>query len=297
MSVTVTKFKLEGQGFQGVKVSGTETREKDGMNVIVDVELKYKVPLPTEIFQTVQRLKRYMLDLCGYWHPSFDEFIKQGHLVDQPQEGDQLKMYQHLMQLMDSAEVTGVVNKDAFFIITGKLTNMVGGVVGLSTPLAGPSSGYDRWDFLNRGCRQCLTEIQEYVNERKLRLMAPKQYALFDEKDPERIEQFNSMSDQELLQTQIKNLESKGAIVLMPDDFGHEDAGPTGPTEETGETAPAGEKVEENLAAEIPEGEIPPVEMIAEEPAEEPPAGETDIEEIMAEEQLKNMVDEIPAQE
>lgn len=276
MSVTVNKFKLEGRGFQGVKITGTETREKDGMMVVVDIDMNFKVPLPTEIFNMVQRLKRYMLDLCGYWHPSFDEFIKQGRMVDMPQEGDKLKMYQHLMQLMDSAEVTGVAKKDAFFIITGKLTNVVGGIVGLSTPLTGPSNGYDRWDFLNRGCRSCLEEVEKFVNDRRLRLMPAKQYALWDEKDPEKIEQFESMSDDELLQVQIKNLESKGAIVMMPSDFGHDDADHSGPAGEKGPSeAPAGEQQDthESIMADIPEGKNAPQIQSEEapEPVEEEP--------------------------
>lgn len=219
MSVTVNKFKLEGRGYQGVKVSGTETRDKDGFMVVVDIDMNFKIPLPTEIFNMVQRLKKYMLDLCGYWHPGFDQFIKQGQLTDMPVEAHLRPVYHHLMQLMDSAEVSGVVRKDSFFILTGKLTNIIGGTVGLSTPLTGPSSGYDRWDQLSRGCYECLTQVQNFVNERRLRMMSARQYALFDEKDPEKIDQYESMTDEQLIEVQIKNLESRGCIVMMPSDY------------------------------------------------------------------------------
>jgi hypothetical protein len=226
MSVKVNKFKLEGRGTYGIKVSGQETRPKDGFMVVVDIDMHFKIPLPTEIFATVQRLKKYMLDLCGYWHPSFEEFIKQGRIVDQPLEGDRLKMYDHLTRLMESAEVTGVVRKDAFFIITGKVTNALGATVGVSSPLTGPSSGYDRWDFINRGCRACLDEVEKFVNDRRLRLMQAKQYALWGEKDPEKIDQYESMTDEELLEVQIRNLESRGAIVMLPEDFKASDEAP-----------------------------------------------------------------------
>ena len=215
----VNKFKLLSNGVKGISATGIEHKIKDNSEVLADVTVSLKIPLPGELTSMVQRLKKYFLEIMNYWDPKMDLFLEKGVMVDY-NEGFDKDLYNRALFLMGRIKVSGVVRKDASYCLTGSLATTNGQVMGLSTPMISFKDGYLSFDKLQFGCEKCLTEVAGYIMDKKLKMMQPRQFMLqlFDE-DKDKIEEIKNMSDEEVKQLQIKELEKQGVFVMTGDDF------------------------------------------------------------------------------
>lgn len=217
----INKFKLIGDdGVKGISVSGIEHKIKDGVEVLASISgLELKIPVPSDLSMLVQRLKKYLLEIMNYWESDMDLFYKAGTLSDYDKSFDKT-MYDRAHLHFSRVKVTGVNRKDASYQLTGKIITVNNQIIGFSTPLISFKDGYQNFDKMQFGCEKCLTEVSQFIVEKKLRMMGSRQYMMeLWKDDQEKVEDIKGMNEQELTDLQIKDLERKGAFVMMAGDI------------------------------------------------------------------------------
>ena len=213
----IIKFKLIDEGYSGITISGTERRIKDNfaMNIGVD-NLTFKVPMPDDIITLTQRMKKYFLDLTGYWEERFDAYHEKGRISTEISTDQDAADAQRAKWLFDNTFITGLGENSGKWIITGTIKNMYNKKIGLATPAIGPDDQYSSFIKLRTGCHSIIEVINKWVDERKLRMMSERQIAMkLFEDDIERIEEISGMSDEQVKEIAMKHIEKQGGIVPL----------------------------------------------------------------------------------
>jgi hypothetical protein len=221
--MNIEKFKLVDNGFGGIQCEGTDVKMKDGIQVLLDFSIKYRVPLPVDLITMVQGLKYYFLFLTDLLpedsrkHFDFELGIPRLINMDLVKEK---KSYAYVARLMDKLTITGMRFTDDDLIITGKMVGYDEAVFAINTPLL-------RWSLVTMGieedmkdlCQKIKKSITQFIEEVKLRKMEPRQYLLnLFEKNADELARVKALSDEDAEKEQIENLEKKGFIVVKKED-------------------------------------------------------------------------------
>lgn len=216
--MNVEKFKLVDDGYGGIQLWGTELKKKENGMIPVEAHLKFKVPIPNEVKESIQKMKLFFLQLTGYWETRYAAYLNE-HFEVKDLEDDS-DGYIRAVHLFDMVKITGLTRKDGF-VITGKIVNIYGQTIGLASPRITNEGSYTSYDHFAQIANECITVIEDFVNASKINMMEPKQYALNLYKDAEQhdLVEINNKTDAELIDIQRRDLEEKGYIVFNQDDL------------------------------------------------------------------------------
>lgn len=219
--MNIKKFKLVDEGFGGLQYEGSETRLKeDNTTVLVDFNNKYRVPVPSDIVSVVQGLKYYFLICTGLLPARTDDYFdlefNLPKLKDY-QSGFNKDMYGFVERLVRGLFITGFTYDGDKILITAKFENHDGLTFAVNTPLI-------TVDKVPMGLEADLTEllitirkeVVKFIEDVRLRKMAPKQYLMnLFEKDEEKKVEISSMSDEQAEKLQIEKLKEKGYVIFQ----------------------------------------------------------------------------------
>jgi len=215
----VEEFKLIDDGFNGISVIGKDTKKKGEFTVYVDASLRFKVPIPKDLVMKVQKLKLFFLQLTGYWEERYAAYLNKDYgLKDLADTEDG---YLRSVWLFDHVSITGLKAVDGYYIIKGKIENKYGQTIGMATPKVNYETNYGSFEHLVKIASEVVSEVEEYVNERKLRMMDSRQYLLklFEDAEPSDLDVIDKMTEEERNEKQMEDLQEKGYFVVSPNDL------------------------------------------------------------------------------
>lgn len=216
----IESIELIDRGYGGIVVTGIEASQKDRATVFMDVKKKYPIPLPEEITENLSKLKRYLLEMTNYWDSAFNSLkVTKGKLVDQKGMMDP-EIEAKAVMIWDSCELRKVYRKKNGYMLTGVMSSLkTDRYFSIVTPLIDPDDGYENFNKLQTGVEHCFGLIASFIEDSRLKMLQPRQYALnfYGEGSPE-IDRINNLPDEEVDEIMIKNLETRGHIVIKMDD-------------------------------------------------------------------------------
>lgn len=212
-------IELINQGYGGVKVTGVEAINKGGVTIMIPTTKKYPLPIPLEIVQSIKKLKRYLLEMTNYWLPVYNDHIHNGEIVDR--SGDAANAdYLRAKLLWESTTIMKIYIRGNGYILSGKMEAITSRFFSLTTPLVTADDGYDNFSKMQTGIQYCFNSISAFVDDKKLKLMDPVDYAkqVFGE-DSDEAEKVQALPEGDRHEFMIQVLESKGFIVLGQEDI------------------------------------------------------------------------------
>jgi len=192
----VEHFKIVDDGRGGIIVNGTDVKEKEsGIHAIVDFSLTFRTPIPNDLFDHIQKLKLFFLQLTGHWEDGLSKYLEMD---------------------FENTVITGLKAKDDYYIITGKITNRYGQTIGMSSPKVTYDTAYSGFSHMVSLANELVGNVEKFVNDRKLRMMEPRQYVLdlFKDAEPHDLESIRKMNDEQVREVLLSELERKNAIVI-----------------------------------------------------------------------------------
>lgn len=220
----VQKFKFIDGGRNGIHVEGTGIREKENGSLLYDAKEDIKAPIPEDIINFVQNLRRHFLIITRHWRSEFNKYIKRGMIIDTQELTEQERsVYMELVRIYDATKITGLSLSQDGIVISGTIESC-DSKIGLATPRL-TMNNYSSYEKLHRGCSSCIDEIEKWITDRRLRLMSAKQYSIWDETNEEKRQEIEQMDDAALESAMVRALEDKGYIAMKHgDDYGIEEA-------------------------------------------------------------------------
>ena len=215
----IKKFKLLGEGFTGIEIEGTDIKHKENTDVLVDLKMSYKIPVPGELVTLLQGLKYYFLTITNLIPQQAEEFFD--HQYNLPKMLDWSKsfdksIYAHSNMLMQNTFITGFRYDGNGVLITAKMKGMEDLTFAINTPLIVFDQvrvGFE--DDLERLVRDIKKEITTFVEDVKFRKMPARQFMMdLFKNDEEKLQNVTGMSDEELETLQVEKLKEKGFIVF-----------------------------------------------------------------------------------
>ena len=216
----IKKFKFIDRGMSGVVAETVEARIKDNVTVFVDHQIKYKVPIPRDIIDQVQKLKFHMLVLLGLMPAKgWDCFSDTWELQDYDKKLNK-EMYTHVYDLMQHLFITGFLYEDEKVLITATMKGHDDLTYALNTPLYKIEGVTMEWeDSMAEIMRDSKRMVLEFIEDVKLRTMAPRQYLLdlFHEKEEEQ-QRVTALTDEQAEEEMKEKLAKKGYIMFKPEE-------------------------------------------------------------------------------
>ena len=215
-NIRIVKVKLLSDGKKGMEYHAEDPRVKDAVTIKAFSRIVYPIPIPRDIQDLIQRMKKYLLHLSGYWQPEYDQYIDKGVIKDIA-DGD--ADYYKLLKLMQSTKVEEIARFKGKYDIIGHLINEWKLPIKISVKGINCDTNYNEYEKLNRGMQHIFSSVTDYINDDSFRKMESKQYCLdfFDGKEEmqERIEAFD---DDQVDEMMTKIMEEKGMIVIRPEE-------------------------------------------------------------------------------
>ncbi len=209
----VQKFKFIDGGYNGIHVEGTGIREKENGSLIYDAKEDIKAPIPEEIINFVQNLRRHFLIITRHWRSDFNKYIKNGMIIDKQElTEEETSIYMDLVRIYDATKVTGISISQDGIVISGTIESC-DSKIGLATPRL-TMNNYSSFEKLHRACNNCLDSVEKWITDRRLKLMSAKQYSIWGEEDQEKRREIEQMDDSALESAMVRALEDKGYIAM-----------------------------------------------------------------------------------
>lgn len=197
-SEKITKIKLRNGGLAGVQVFYERPSKRGTDNFRDEYDVKYKAPVGKEVLIPVEMLKAHLRDICS---------------ID-PKIGD------------EEIEILGVrSDADTDFIISAKVRSYGDSWFAVNTPKIDESMGYEKFFEVTEIINSLYNEIRKYIkSDKKVDLVQlAMDFASKDKKaNPEVVAE---MPDEEKEKYAREYLESKGALIMMPNEIGDGDEG------------------------------------------------------------------------
>lgn len=217
----IESFELINRGYGGITVVGMEAIEKDRATIFVDVKKKYPVPLSQELLFNIAKLKKYYLEMTNYWRPSFSALkVVDGRLIDETGRVDASAMTEALT-IWENSRLNKVYRKKNGYVLCGTMTNMITDrQFALNTPLIDPEDGYENFTKLQTGVEFCFTMVSDFIADKTFRLSNSRQLALeFYGESSAELERVDALPDSEVENIMIRNLESRGHLVVKMEEM------------------------------------------------------------------------------
>jgi len=211
----IDSFEMLNDGRGGIKVEGIDAMEKNGVTVFVPVTKTYPIPLPANIIDNVNKLKKYLLEVTNLFPQHyFVDFVFNGKVSDTIDPAT--KGYLHAKHVFETTHIKKVYRKKNGYVLTGVAESAVTSrFFNINTPLIDADDGYNNFGKLQKGVEFCFELIGTFISERNFLRMDSRQYALqlFGE-NSEEMERINTLNDAEVDDIMLHNLESKGYLVV-----------------------------------------------------------------------------------
>jgi len=212
MSEHIVRVKLLSKGMKGLEYHAEDNIQKDNITIKGFNKRTFPIPIPMDIRDLIQRMKRYMLHMSGHWIVAYDQYISKGDVVDIT---DPSPEYYEMMKLFQNTQIEEIGREKGKYSIKGYYLNEWKFPIKIIVGNVTIDTGYTDYNKLNNGMEHIFGIISEYINERNLRMMNAKQYmmAIWDGKS-EMQSRLEGLDDNQLEELQAKMLEQKGFIVI-----------------------------------------------------------------------------------
>lgn len=220
----IDSFEVVSDGYSGVKVEGTEAVLKGGATILIPVKKHYPVPLTRELMVAINKLKKYLLVVTGYWPREYDKYLTdEGTIVDKTMENsDEFERYLTAKELWESTFLMKVYRKKNGYILSGKRESTIARFFSLTSPpiQSEDSDLFREFAEMQARIEYCFIAVAKYIDDRQLRIMDPLDYAVkvYGEGSDE-LTRVNALPYKERVRFMITALESKGFMVLGSDDI------------------------------------------------------------------------------
>ena len=204
----ILKFKLVGNGGNGMLVEANEYLKSSGNFVIVDnVKRERKVIVPEAVMKEIAKLKYYFLNLTGHWHPSFTPFYDRLEHAVIPVTASASDDHLLLKDMWQKTTIMGAKAEGGSFLIIGKMESVSEKYISLVTPKITMEDDLAFYDECMTVLDGIAKAIASYLKEG---VVALDQYR---EKMP--AQAINGKSTEEITEMVINDLQERGAIIMM----------------------------------------------------------------------------------
>ena len=176
---------------------------------------KYPIPISNSIQDLFKRMRRYLLEINGYWKDSYDQYVEKGEVIDKG--SNMTAEYYEVLNYMQKTVVTGVeLTLDGRIRLEGVLINSFGVSVNLKTPAIKFADSYDGFSRLTTGCKRIMEATDAFISNKMMEKINSRQYllALFSS-DKDKQEEINEMGEDELDSAMITELEKRRFVVIV----------------------------------------------------------------------------------
>ncbi|MEY2869388.1 MAG: hypothetical protein RIR01_1879 [Bacteroidota bacterium] len=197
----ITKIRLKDDGLKGLEVTYMHPQEKDNLIWNNEHIEKRKHPIHNDLESSINDLRNFMLELCGYYNETISVM--------------------HKDYLIDETKITElVINGSDSFKISGEMRTLGDKFIKISTPDVEVSDGYSHFDTVVKVIAKIVEETHEYISGKKKLDEAEflKKFAKL-KNDDVLIKEFKDMSNKEKRDKCTEILEKMGAVVLINDEL------------------------------------------------------------------------------
>jgi len=186
---------------KGLEVTYMHPQEKDNLIWNNEHIEKRKHPIHNDLENSINDLRNFMLELCGYYNETISVM--------------------HKDYLIEETKITElVINGSDSFKISGEMRTLGDKFIKISTPDVEVSDGYSHFDTVVKVITKIVEETHEYMAGKKKLDEAEflKKFAKL-KNDDVLIKEFKDMSNKEKRDKCTEILEKMGAVVLINDEL------------------------------------------------------------------------------
>lgn len=211
--IRIVSIKLLNDGMGGIEYVADNPIFKQNVEIKTSAKVTYPLPVPEEIKQLIQRMKRYMLHLSGHWISEYDKFLVKGEIVD---SGENDENYYRLVSLMQKTKVEQISRVNNRYDIKGIFINEWHLVVKIEVKGITLNTGYEDFTKLNKGMDHIFNLTTAWIFEDNIRKMNSTQYMmkLWEGKE-DLLGRLTDLTEEQIDELMIKHLEEKGHLVLQ----------------------------------------------------------------------------------
>lgn len=213
----IISFKLNDDGYKGVtvvRVEAVQKKDSDGniTTIMDEVTRPRKLPIPASLRKTIDQLKFHYLYLTRHFQPEWREYMQDGAVVD---ESFKDAGYKNCVKLWTDTTITGL-NLKMGIQISGKLEMLEDKIIGVPTPVVSDEDDYQYKDELDKVVREVCKAVNEYLDDKTLKLMTGDQYMMKFATDKDR----ENISNPE--EYMIDKLTKAGYFIAGPEEINTE---------------------------------------------------------------------------
>ena len=214
-------FKLLKKGSKGVVITYDEVREgENNMRVRDDVTRTCHIPVPFSIRHEIEKLKYAFLTVTGYWENEWTKYLSEDMLsirTDQKIPEDEMIARGEAERFIRDTTIESFTARKNGIFIGGSIE--IGDKV--ITPKYNPiKDGDDNnlYDELQDQLAVIADELFDYMAAEKMNIQEVKSFLTESVTSEDEMERIKSLSDLESHDELILLLESRGCIILDPND-------------------------------------------------------------------------------
>lgn len=216
MSIYIVKIKLLNNGMKGLEYHAEAPEVKQNVIIKAFYKINYPIPVPTDVKDTIQRMKRYLLHLSGHWEDTFDQYLLKGEVKDIADGTDD---YYRLIALLQSTRIEELSRFKGKYDILGFFINKWKLPIPIQIKGITIDTGYEDYDKLDRGMKHIFQIVTDFIQDKDYRKMDSRQYMmdLWGAK-ADLVEKIDSLDDDQIDELQAEIMEQKGYIVIKQEE-------------------------------------------------------------------------------
>ena len=212
MSEYIVKVKLLSGGMKGMEYHADDSIKKGDITINGFIKRTLPIPIPNDIRDLIQRMKRYMLHMSGHWITAYDQYISKGEVID---ISDPSQEYYDMMKLFQHTQIEELGREKGKYSIKGYYLNEWKFPVKIIIKNVTVNTGYTDYAKLDNGMNHIFDVVSGYIHDKNLRMMNPKQYMMdLWEGKSEMQARLDGLDEDQTAELQAKMLEQKGFIVI-----------------------------------------------------------------------------------
>jgi hypothetical protein len=204
---------LVDQGFLGVVVSGLDPVKGEKHYFLDDLTRERRSPVPEHIMKKFKKLNYYFLNITGHWISVYDKYLNDKKEIVSPEEAT--GAYMHFKSLWDSAVVTKIKADDSSFILAGQVERVEDKPVKIRTPKITAEDDLGFYADARDDIQSLFHDILLWIDTKSLPSADTAKHYIQSRGNDKDQASLSSMDQQEIIDTLIQSLDSKGFIVMM----------------------------------------------------------------------------------
>lgn len=215
--MNISSFKLINGGYSGVTVKAVEPVAQGNMTVLDNVNRERPYPLPDDLRNKIQDMKYFFLNLTGHWIEPFNRYFDGAEykVIPQPEGVEPPKGYFIMQNILNHTKVTGVTIKNSGFCMMGEIETVEGKKMGVTTPFVNETDDVAFFIEAMDRIAVIMDDLSGVIRSNKaLPFNATEVVKSIGIKS----EDASQMTEQEMIDMVIENLQDRGAIIMMSSD-------------------------------------------------------------------------------